>query len=314
MASRIFGILCDLKGREIYIRCTYCKQTYLGFLTFFSQTALILPSVRASFYHRLRSEEIKPQLTDAIFAFLCNFDLFRSDCFATSLYFSSSYRHFHCLFYLSWHGAARKAAPTLQHLNCHPLFPVVCDVVTCCETHVCTFKKDTRVATAAHHKGLRMRMQVHSELAERTVRLCSLWPESFAMLNKSWQSVPASHDFSFYLSSCLHSQCMPLRRHSIRRKRGWEERGTAVGASLREVVWNHCFHGNGKAAARGHYQFRGIDCRWLAIFNLNRLIGRHACRGIDIAAVFSELQLMSLSFGGQPGNSPLANDSPQPHL
>lgn len=49
------------------------------------------------------------------------------------------------IFYSSWHGAARKAAPPLQHVNCHPLFPLVCDVVTCGETRMCTFEKDARV-------------------------------------------------------------------------------------------------------------------------------------------------------------------------
>lgn len=106
---------------------------------------------------------------------------------------------------------------------------------------------------------------------------------------------------------------MPLRSHRIRRKRGWGERGgrrsITTGGSV-ELL----FPWKWQAAVRGHYQFKGIDCRSLAIFNLNRWIGCHACRGIDKAAAFSELQLMSLSFGGRPGYSPLPNDSPRPHL
>lgn len=100
---------------------------------------------------------------------------------------------------------------------------------------------------------------------------------------------------------------MPLRSHRKRRERGGERR-----ASPREAVWNHCFHGNGEQR-RGHYQFRGIDCRSLVIFNLHRWIGRHACRGIDKATTFSELRLMSLSFGDSANYGLLANDSAWSH-
>lgn len=181
---------------------------------------------------------------------------------------------------------------------------------------MCTSEKDTCVTQRwTCRRRLRIWMQVHSDLTERTVRLCSLWPESFALLNKSWQSVPASHDF-FLLSLILPAlpvYALEKLQYKNQKEAGWEERRTGVWASPL-LAWNHCFHGNGKQRPRGHYQFRGIDCCLLAIFNLNALIGCHACRGIDKAAVFSESQLMSLSFGGRPGNAPLANDSPRLHL
>lgn len=101
---------------------------------------------------------------------------------------------------------------------------------------------------------------------------------------------------------------MPLRSHRKRRERGGERR-----AAPREAVWNHCFHGNGEQR-RAHYQFRGIECRSLVIFNLHGWIGRHACRGIDEATTFSELRLMSLSFGDSANYSLLANDSARSHL
>lgn len=101
---------------------------------------------------------------------------------------------------------------------------------------------------------------------------------------------------------------MPLRSHRKRRERGGERR-----TSPREAVWNHCFHGNSEQWW-GHYQFRGIDCRSLVIFNLHRWIGRHACRGIDKATTFSELRLMSLSFGDSANYGLLANDSAWSHL
>lgn len=147
-----------------------------------------------------------------------------------------------------------------------------------------------------------------AESAERTVRLCSLWPESFALLNKSWQSVAASHDL-FLLSLILPTlpvYALEKPRKKTEKKVG--ERGGSgsitTGGSVESL-----FPWKWRAAARGHYQFRGIDCRSRAIFNLLRWIGRHACRGIDKATAFVELRLMSLSFGGWPGYSQLSSAS-----
>lgn len=212
----------------------------------------------------LSSAEIWGNKTSADRCYFCFFDLFRSDCFATSFYFFSSYRHFNRFFFFSLHGAARKATPPLPHVNRHPLFPWVCDVATCCDTHVCTFKKNTRATWRWTADGG----------ASQGASYMNAGPQQACRASAMWGCVPSdlkaspcwiNHDkvyplrttFSFYLSSCLCSQSMPLRSHSRRRKRGWEERGSiTMGGSVESL-----FPWKWQAAARGHYQFRGIDCR-----------------------------------------------------
>ena len=133
------------------------------------------------------------------------------------------------------------------------------------------------------------------------LRMYSLWPESLPCWI-SHDKVHRLHTIPPILGGCPWETT---------EKRAEEEKNT--GRAQREVVGNHCFHGNGRQQW-AHYQFSGIDSCSLVIFNLHRWIGRHACGGIDKAATFIALRLMSLSFGDWPNCSSLVNYSPWPHL
>lgn len=121
-------------------------------------------------------------------------------------------------------------------------------------------------------------------VAEHIVRMYSLWPESFACwINHD--KVYQLHSSFLFLSFIL--PILPICPWETTEKT--RER-TNMDTPPQEVVWNHC------------------------LFNLHRWIGRHACRGIDNGATFTELRFMSLSFGDRPNYSLLANYSAWSHL